>query len=184
MKLSKTRQQQLDKAYHTLIQVCLYDMPIGKMGPYLADDVMNFAAGRKELTKTKAAFLKQIRKQKKLAGGQKMDFRIKPALRKITNEGKGAVYTDDILNTIWKEGVKNELTFRLSFIFEFRKDKWVLVHSHSSTPDKQRSENEVWPVEELRKKTAALEKNLDEEMLARMIPRATDRTPPIVCGLG
>jgi len=134
------------------------------MEPFLADDVMNFGAGKKEITKTKAAFLKQLKNQKKLAAGLKMDFQIKPVLRKITNKGKGAVYTDDILNTVWINDVKNKLKFRLSFIFEYRQHKWVLVHSHTSTPDSQRSDDEVWPVEELKKRTAVLEKSLDEKI--------------------
>ena len=164
MKLSKAKQQELDTAYKTLIQVCLYDMPIGEMEPLLADDVMNFGAGKKEITKTKAAFLKQIKNQKKLAAGLKMDFKFKPVLRKIINKGNGAIYTDDILNTVWINGVENKLKFRLSFIFEYRQHKWVMVHSHTSTPDNQRSDDEVWPVEELKKRTAVLEKSLDEKI--------------------
>ncbi len=164
MKLSKPQQQQLNKAYHTLIQVCLYDMPIREMVPYLANDVMNFGAGRKDLTKTKAAFLEQIKNQKKLARGLKMDFKIKPVLRKITSNANGAIFTDDIINTVWVNGTANKLQFRLSFIFEYDKKRWVLVHSHTSTPDHQRSDNEVWPVEELRKRTAVLEKSLDEKI--------------------
>ena len=164
MKLTKARQQQLDEAYGTLIQVCLYDRPLKDMEPLLADDVMNFGAGKKEVTKTKAAFLKQINGQKKLAAGLKMDFKIKPVLRKIINKGNGAIYTDDIANTVWINGVKNKLIFRLSFIFEYRKNKWVMVHSHTSTPDSQRTDDEIWPVEELKKRTAVLEKSLDEKI--------------------
>ena len=164
MKLTKTKQKQLTEAYDILIQVCLYDRPLGDMEPYLADDVMNFGAGKKEITKTKAAFLKQIKNQKKLAAGLKMDFQIKPVLRKITNQGTGAIYTDDIVNTVWINGVKNKLKFRLSFIFEYRHHTWIMLHSHTSTPDPQRSDDEVWPVEELKKRTAVLEKSLDEKI--------------------
>jgi signal transduction histidine kinase len=164
MKLTRSKRKQLDKAYDTLIRVCLYDQPLKDMEPYLADDVMNFGAGRKELTRTKTAFLKQIKNQKKLAAGLKMDFRIKPVLRKITNKGNGAIFTDDIVNTVWINEVKNKLKFRLSFIFEYKKDRWVLVHSHTSSPDSQRSDEEVWPVEELKKKTEVLEKSLEEKI--------------------
>ncbi len=169
MKLSKTQQQQLNKAYHTLIQVCLYDTPIREMEPYLANDVMNFGAGRKELTKTKAAFLEQIKNQKKLARGLKMDFKINPVLRKITSNGNGAIFTDDIINTVWVNGVANKLQFRLSFIFEYSQNKWVLIHSHTSAPDSQRADDEVWPIEELRKRTAVLEKSLDEKVADLLI---------------
>ena len=58
------------------------------MESYLADDVMNFGVGKKEIPKTKAAFLEQIKNQKKLAEGLKMDFQLKPVLRKIINQGK------------------------------------------------------------------------------------------------
>jgi signal transduction histidine kinase len=164
MKLTKATQKQLDKAYDTLIQVCLYDKPLKDMDPYLADDVMNFGAGKKEITKTKAAFLKQIKGQKKLAAGLKMDFKINPVLRKIINKGGGAIYSDDIVNTVWINEVENKLKFRLSFIFEYRNKKWILVHSHTSAPDSQRTDNEIWPVEELKKRTAVLEKSLDEKI--------------------
>ena len=164
MRLTKAKQKQLDEAYDTLIQVCLYDRPLKDMEPFLADDVMNFGAGRKELTKTKTAFLRQIKNQKKLAAGLKMDFQFKPVLRKIINKGDGAIYTDDIVNTVWVSGVKNKLKFRLSFIFEYRDRKWIMVHSHTSTPDSQRSDDEVWPVEELKKRTEVLEKSLDEKI--------------------
>ena len=128
MKLTKARQQQIDEAYDTLIQVCLYDRPLKDMEPHLADDVMNFGAGKKEVTKTKAAFLKQIKGQKKLAAGLKMDFKIKPVLRKIINKGDGAIYTDDIANTVWINGVKNKLIFRLSFIFEQKVDTGAFAY--------------------------------------------------------
>ena len=164
MRLTKARQKQLDEAYDALIQVCLYNRPLKDMEPFLADDVMNFGAGREELTKTKTAFLRQIKNQKKLAAGLKMDFQIKPVLRKTINNGDGAIYTDDILNTVWVNGVKNKLKFRLSFIFEYKDRKWILVHSHTSTPDPQRTDDEVWPVEELRKRTAVLEKSLEEKI--------------------
>jgi hypothetical protein len=164
MRLTKIKQNQLDEAYDTLIQVCLYDRPLKDMEPYLADDVMNFGAGRKELTRTKKAFLRQIKNQKKLAAGLKMDFRIKPVLRKIINRGDGAIYTDDIINTVWVNGIKNKLTFRLSFIFEYCNRKWIMVHSHTSTPDPQRTDDEVWPVEKLKKRTAVLEKSLEEKI--------------------
>jgi signal transduction histidine kinase/short-subunit dehydrogenase involved in D-alanine esterification of teichoic acids len=164
MRLTKARQKQLDETYDTLIQVCLYDRPLKDMEPFLADDVMNFGAGRKELTKTKTAFLRQIKHQKKLAAGLKMDFQIKPVLRKTINNGDGAIYTDDIVNTVWVNGDKNKLKFRLSFIFEYKDRKWILVHSHTSTPDSQRNDDEVWPVEELKKRTAVLEKSLEEKI--------------------
>jgi len=38
------------------------------------------------------------------------------------------------------------------------------VHSRTSTPDPQRSKDEVWPVEELKKRTAVLEKSLEEKI--------------------
>ncbi len=161
MKLSKTKQKLLDEAYNTLIQVCLFDSPLEEMAPLLAED---FGAGKKELTQTKTAFLKQIKNQKELAEGLKMDFAFTPVLRKIMNEGNGAIYTDDIVNTVWVNKVKNELKFRLSFIFEYREGKWLLVHSHTSTPDPQRTDDEVWPVEELKKRTAFLEKSLEEKI--------------------
>jgi signal transduction histidine kinase len=164
MKLNKAKQKQLDTAYDTLIQVCLYDRPLKEMEPFLAGDVMNFGAGKKEITKTKTAFLKQIKNQKKLAAGLEMDFKIKPVLRKITSKGDGAIYTDDIVNTVWVNGVKNELKFRLSFIFEYKQHKWIMVHSHTSAPDSQRTDDEIWPVEELKKRTEALEKSLDEKI--------------------
>jgi signal transduction histidine kinase len=164
MKITKAKKKQLEEVYETLIKVCLYDGALKEMEPYLADDVMNFGAGRKELTKTKTAFLKQIKNQKKLASGLTMDFNIKPVLRKITDTGNGAVFTDEIVNTVWINGVKNKLKFRISFIFEYRKERWQLVHSHTSTPDSQRNDEEVWPVEELKKRTAVLEKSLDEKI--------------------
>ncbi len=164
MKLSKTKHKLLDEAYNTLIQVCLFDSPLEEMAPLLAEDVMNFGAGKKELTQTKAAFLKQIKNQKELAEGLKMDFAFTPVLRKIMNEGNGAIYTDDIVNTVWVNKVKDELKFRLSFIFEYRESNWFLVHSHTSTPDPQRTDEEVWPVEELKKRTQFLEKSLEEKI--------------------
>jgi len=164
MKLNKAKQHQLDKTYHTFLQACLYDMPLTELEPFLADDVMNFGAGKKEITKTKQAFLKQIKNQKKLAAGLTMDFTFKPVLRKIIDKGRGAVYSDDVVNTVWVNGVENKLEFRLSYVFEYRKDKWIIVHSHTSAPDAQRSEDEIWPLEELKKRTAVLEKSLDEKI--------------------
>ncbi|WP_297708032.1 nuclear transport factor 2 family protein, partial [uncultured Eudoraea sp.] len=163
MKLNKTKQKLLDETYNTVIQVCLLESPLEELAPLLAEDVMNFGAGKKERTQTKAAFLKQIKNQKELAKGIKMDFAFTPVLRKIMNEGNGAIYTDDIVNTVWVKNVKNELKFRLSFIFEYLEGKWFLVHSHTSTPDPQRTDDEVWPIEDLKKRTAFLEKSLEEK---------------------
>jgi hypothetical protein len=47
MKLTKIKQKLLDEAYHTVIQVCLFDKPLEEMAPLLAEDVMNFGAGNK-----------------------------------------------------------------------------------------------------------------------------------------
>ena len=38
------------------------------------------------------------------------------------------------------------------------------MHSHTSAPDSQRTDDEIWPVEELKKRTAVLEKSLDEKI--------------------
>jgi len=164
MKLSKTKQKLLDETYNTVIQVCLLESPLEELAPLLAEDVMNFGAGKKERTQTKEAFLKQIKNQKELAKGIKMDFAFTPVLRKIMNEGNGAIYTDDIVNAVWVNQIKNELKFRLSFVFEYSEEGWLLVHSHTSTPDPQRADDEVWPVEELKKRTAFLEKSLEEKI--------------------
>jgi signal transduction histidine kinase/plasmid maintenance system antidote protein VapI len=164
MKLTKAKQKLLDEAYNTVIQVCLFDRPLEEMTPLLAEDVMNFGAGKNELTKSKAAFLKQIKNQKKLAEGLKMDFAFTPVLRKVMNQGNGAIYTDDIVNTVWVNQIKNELKFRISFIFEYRDGLWLLIHSHTSTPDPQRTDDEVWPIEDLKKRTEFLEKSLEEKM--------------------
>ncbi len=164
MKLTKIKQKLLDEAYHTVIQVCLFDKPLEEMAPLLAEDVMNFGAGKKELTRTKAAFLKQIKNQKELASGLKMDFQFTPILRKVINGGNSAIYTDDIVNTVWVNNIKSELKFRLSFIFEYNDGQWLLIHSHTSTPDSQRTDDEIWPVEELKKRTAFLEKSLEEKV--------------------
>ena len=164
MKLTKAKQKLLDEAYNTVIKVCLFDTPLEELTPLLAEDVMNFGAGKNELTKSKAAFLKQIKNQKKLAEGLKMDFAFTKVLRKIMNGGNGAIYTDDIVNTVWVNQIKNELKFRISFIFEYHEGRWLLVHSHTSTPDPQRTDAEVWPIEDLKKRTEFLEKSLEEKL--------------------
>ncbi len=164
MKLTEAKQKLLDQAYNTVIQVCLYDKPLEDLTPLLAEDVMNFGAGKKELTKSKSAFLKQIKNQKKLAEGIKMDFAFTPVLRKIMNHGNSAIYADDIVNTVWVDQIKNELKFRLSLIFEYHEGHWLLIHSHTSNPDPQRTDDEVWPIEDLKKRTEFLEKSLEEKM--------------------
>ncbi len=164
MKISKSKQRALDKAYDTIVQVCLYDMPLHELELYLPHDVMNFGAGVTEVTTDKETFLKQIENQKSIASGLEMEFQIDPVLRKITGEGDGAIYTDDIINTVWVNGVKNELKFRMSFVFEYVDQRWMMVHSHTSAPDSQRNDDEVWPLEDLKQRTEFLEKSLEEKV--------------------
>ncbi len=124
------------------------------------DDVMIYGTNEDEKAMDLKTFRRLVNAQKKQGKGIKFYYYRKPVFRKINEQEDCVILVEEITITMTIIETKREIPFRLTTIISKQQDSWKVIHIHGSSP--QESEGDAWRINEFEKKTAELQKLVDQ----------------------
>jgi signal transduction histidine kinase len=159
--MTSSKKELLDKAYDTLQQLVWYDYPVDKTRDVVVEDVMGYGTNIDEKILDFNGFRKLVVDQREQSMGADINFESTPVLRRITKDENVAVFVDEYKITMIVNGDKNEIPLRVSWLLEFRDNRWLLIHWHASRAVD--IEGDTWQKDLYKKKNEELQKKVDEK---------------------
>lgn len=148
--MNALKEKLLNDTYEKFMEVGLISdyLPLNILDQILVEDVMGFGTTLDEKIFSISGLQELINRQREQSKGLQMQWSISPVKHHIAVDGNSAVFADDvsIAFTVNNETIKMDLRF--SVVFEFRKDRWFVVHWHGSKPENIESETDTFGIEE------------------------------------
>jgi serine phosphatase RsbU (regulator of sigma subunit) len=104
-----------------------------------------------------------IAQRKQAANFDDFSFTSKPFIIRFSDNGNTAVFVDEIVLFTRFQGESNELSLRMSTVFDLRDGAWKLIHWHGSKPEHFSGGDDPWHVDEWKKKNTELQKAVEEK---------------------
>ncbi len=152
----------LNKTYQLFM-----DMGLGKMDPVGLEEItdkqlMGFGTASDEKLFGHGQLLELILRQNEQAKGLDMSWKVVPAQHYYSNDENTAVFADDIFLQLGTGAETVEIYMRFSIVLIYENDKWLALHWHGSKPEEVQSELDTFGIEDLKQRTALLEKMVEE----------------------
>ena len=158
-----TRENLLEIAYQKVKDVGIIgDLPLSIIEDVIDKDIMAFGTTFDENFFSRGAFKKMIERQREQSAQLNIKWTFSPLSHRIVNEGNVAIFVDDVSAVITAGNETIDLYIRMTLVFEFIKDKWMLLHIHASKPENAESEKDTFGIDEWKQKNAELEKLVEE----------------------
>ena len=158
-----TRENLLEIAYQKVKDVGIIgDLPLSIIEDVIDKDIMAFGTTFDENFFSRTAFKKMIERQREQSAQLNIKWTFSPLSHRIVNEGNVAIFVDDVSAVITAGNETIDLYIRMTLVFEFIKDKWMLLHIHASKPENAESEKDTFGIDEWKQKNAVLEKLVEE----------------------
>lgn len=162
--MSLEKKQLLDETHRTFIQIGLSNPEsLDILDDLVAPDMMGFGTTIDERMFSATDLKELITRQREQSKGNKMSWTTNPAFRKIFQDGNAAVFADDVTIEITIDENTFKIFWRITCVMEYQKDKWKVLHFHSSKPESVSTEEDTYGVDAWKKRNAELEKLVKEK---------------------
>ncbi len=151
----------LNETYKNFLNLLMYDYPLDKIEVLAVNDVMGYGTTIDEKIYNIDGLSELVKNQREQSEGKEIHFDVNPVFRKYFSNDKSAFIVDEIRIKMLIDGNQNEIPARFSSIFEYKDEKWKLVHFHASVAVE--TENDSWHINEWKKKNEELQKLVDEK---------------------
>lgn len=154
--------QLLNDTYHRFMEIGLAQKPPTNLSEFAVEDVMGFGTTIDEKLFSIEELRGLLYRQIEQSQGMRVNYKITPVLRRVFADGNAAIYSDEIMLTLTINNQIIELHLRFSVVFEFIKDRWMVIHWHGSKPENVQTDKDTFGIEEWKERNAALEKIVAE----------------------
>ncbi len=164
--MHEVKEKLLNDTYQKCMDVALRSIhPINILDEVVAKDIMGFGTTENEKIFSVSDFRNLIKTQREQGEGIQIVWNILPLHRQLSADGNFAVFADDIYATFSVNDETTRIDLRLTVIFEFQDNKWLMVHFHNSKPENVLSEADTFGIEEWKQKNIELEKLVAQRTL-------------------
>ncbi len=161
-----SKEKLLNDTYNKFMEVVLSDsLPLETVDELFAEDVMGFGTTVDEKIFFTSGVRELLSRQREQSRGLQMKWIITPVVHRKSADENFAIFSDDIQISLAVNNETIEMYVRISTVFEFQRDKWLVVHWHGSKPENVESETDTFGIEDWKQKNAALEKIVAERTL-------------------
>lgn len=158
------KEKSLKEAYTKLLEVGFGEGSLETIDQFIDDDVMGYGTAQDEKIISLQEFKELIIAQRKQAANfDDFSFTSKPFIIRFSDNGNTAVLVDEIVLFTRFQGESNELSLRMSTVFDLRDGAWKLIHWHGSKPEHFSGGYDSWHVDEWKKKNTELQKAVEEK---------------------
>ncbi len=137
--------------------------PLHILDEIVAEDVMGFGTTIDEKINSLSGFRNLIKIQRQQSEGIEMEWIFVPMHHWLSADGNVAVFADDVSASFTVNNETIKMDMRLTLVFEFQDNKWLMVHFHTSKPENVLSEADTFGIEDWKQKNAELEKLVNEK---------------------
>lgn len=161
--MKPTKRQSLEEAYQRFMTICTNEnTDMSSADSILLENLVGLGTTSDERVFSKSEFYTIIKRQREQGQGLDMKWQILPIVHRVSEDGNSAVFIDDLTVTMTVNDHPIKMEIRCSIVFEFQKDKWLVVHWHASKPEEAKSETDTYGIEQWKQKTIELEKIVAE----------------------
>lgn len=158
------REKSLKEAYSKLLEVGFGEGSLQDIPQFIDENVMGYGTALDEKIMSIQEFRDLMIDQRKQAVNfDEFSVTSKPVINRISDNGNTAVIVDEVVLLTRIQGESNELSLRMSTVFEFKDGSWKLIHWHGSKPEHISGGDDPWHVNEWKRKNEELQKLVDEK---------------------
>ena len=161
--MNAEKEKLLNDTYQKWMQAGLYDLPLDKINEFVDPKIMGYGTAIDEKVLSISEYKQLINRQREQAVGIEMDVEITPVFRSVTNQEDAAIFVDEIKVKMIIGSEKLKIFLRITTLFEYIDNNWIVVHWHGSIPTETKAEDDAWLVNEWKRKNAELEKLVAEK---------------------
>jgi signal transduction histidine kinase len=157
------RSKRLQASYDMLVNVALRNYPIEEFEDSIDDQFMGYGTASDEKIYGLEGFRFLVERQRKEVEGLKTEIKQDPVKLETYADNQVALVVEELEILMNIDGEINNLTFRLSSLFEWVEKRWMLRHFHGSTADADTPDGHAWPIEEWERRNIELERQVAEK---------------------
>lgn len=157
------KKEQLEQTYNRFIQTSINNLSLEGVEDFIDNNVMGYGTTLDEKCLSINDYRKLIERQREQGKNIQIEFSIAPVVQRITTDGNSAIYVDEVTLTMYIENKKHELFLRLTSVFEYQGNKWIVIHWHGSKPEYDEAGTDTWHINEWKQKNAELERLVEEK---------------------
>ena len=153
----------LNNAYQTFVRLVISEGPVDQLGEVATADVMGYGTTIDEIIHDLTGLKNVARLQREQTPDENFHYNASPVFRKVINQGRSAIFVDEIQLNFVFDGQPMSFQIRLSTIMELLDGTWKAVHFHASKPEYDSGGNDPWHKEEWQKKNEELQMLVDQK---------------------
>lgn len=158
------KEKSLKEAYSKLLEVGFGEGSLEDIPQFIDENVMGYGTALDEKIMSIQEFRDlMIDQRKQSLNFDEFSVTSKPVINRISDNGNTAVIVDEVVLLTLIQGESNELSVRMSTVFEFKEGTWKLIHWHGSKPEHFSGGDDPWHVNEWKRKNEQLQKLVDEK---------------------
>ena len=159
-----SKEKTLQETYAKVLEVGFGELPLNEIPQFIYKDVIGYGTALDEKIMSLDEFRALIEDQRKQAENfDDFSFSSNPLTMRLIDNGNFALVVDEIELHTNIENEVNKLFIRMTTVFEYINKSWMVIHWHGSKPEHVSGGDDPWHVNEWKRKTAELEKAVEEK---------------------
>ena len=159
--MEAVKEKLLNETNKKFIEVSLNIIPFDIAKEFISENVMGYGTNMDETMFSFGDVREQTERQGKQLEGMEIIIKQKPVFRLISQDENTATVVEEVVGKMIIEGENRNLFIRLTSVYEFRDEKWIVVHWHASHPIAAIA-GDAWNLEKWKLKNEELENKVNE----------------------
>jgi len=162
--MEAVKEKLLNETNKKFIEVSLNIIPFDIAKEFISENVMGYGTNMDETMFSFGDVREQTERQGKQLEGMEIIIKQKPVFRLISQDENTATVVEEVVGKMIIEGENRNLFIRLTSVYEFRDEKWIVVHWHASHPIAAIA-GDAWNLEKWKLKNEELENKVKERTI-------------------
>lgn len=155
------KEKLLNKTINKFIDVSLSLIPFDEAIDIFSENIMAYGTNIDEIMFSISDVKEQVARQEEQLEGCEIKVKAKPVFRIISKDENTATIINEVVGKMIIKGDERNFHIRVTSVFEYRNEKWIVVHSHASSPV-QSLAGDPWNLEKWKRNNEELKKKVEE----------------------
>jgi signal transduction histidine kinase len=157
------KKELLDKTFQTVLEVGFGQGNMDLMSDIVASDVVGIGTTVDEMLFGLKDMQDLVKRQREQTVGMEVTYDVNTLDVHISADDNTATLTSEANLYLKVDTNRIEFYIRITAVFEYIQDKWLMVHWHASKPELVESEKDTWGIDSWKQKAEELEKLVAEK---------------------
>jgi signal transduction histidine kinase len=158
------KKELLDKTFQTVLEVGFGQGNMDLMSDIVASDVVGIGTTVDEKLFGLKDMQDLVKRQREQTVGMEVTYDVNTLDVHISADHNTATLTSEANLYLKVDTNRIEFYIRITAVFEYIQDKWLMVHWHASKPELVESEKDTWGIDSWKQKAEELEKLVAEKI--------------------